>query len=297
MTAGDAIQRFYFSKQPLRGAVVHLENSFVEALNGRNYPAAVSALLGECLAASCLMSVNLKQSARLSLQARGDGSLKLLLAEATLQYPKESDDAARQSIRCVARLAEDGEISAQTLPALLGHGHLAITIEPDGGERYQGIVALEHERLGDCLQDYFLRSEQLPTLLYLAANRERAAGLLLQQMPSAAADQSASALWQEVEMLGATLARDELLTLPAETLLHRLFHQHPLSLSTPQPLSCACRCSRQRTAEVLLQIDVSERETLFDSDGEIAMDCEFCSRRYRFGREDLAQFDSESQRH
>ncbi len=292
----DVIQRFYFSGQPVRGAIVKLQNSFVESLNGHDYPPFVNALLGECLVSTLLMGVHLKHQARLSLQARGNGVVNLLMGEA--QIKSSHGELTQHSIRAVARLQsnEKNEPDEPLLPLnkLIGQGHLAITIEPDQGERYQGIVEAKKSSLSACLEDYFQQSEQLPTVMKLVTSPTIAAGLLIQRMPSSD-DRAPTNLieednaWQEISALAATASRDELLSIDNETLLYRLFHEHNVNLSPAEKISFDCSCSEQRTSQALLKIGFQEVSKLLQLDNEIVMDCEFCSARYRFTQLKLEQ--------
>lgn len=299
----DYIQRFHFHELALRGAIVKLTNSYIEALNNSCYHQAVNCMLGECLAASVLMSANFKKTARLSLQARGSGPVKLLMAETHMQrrdtpFPADAG-AIKQSIRAVAKMRDsaDGSLADAGLTSLLGNAQLAITIEPEGQERYQGIVGLEADSLDACLQNYFLRSEQLPTFIKLHASEQQAAGLLLQQIPERNShfDREAQICWEEIAVLASSIRRKELLELPAEQTLHRLFHQHPYTCSAAQPVEFACSCSAQRTGAALLQIDPREIEAILDEEGEIIMDCDFCSTRYRFNKASIEQLAAHHQ--
>jgi len=300
----DLIQRFYFAGQPFRGAIVKLQNSFVEALNGHNYPSSINALLGESLTASVLMGIHLKHNARLSLQARGDGPVKLLMAEAVIQQAIDTNEEAMQQtqqtqhkIRAVARLSEENppiiDSDSQGFQKLIGRGQLAITIEPEEGERYQGIVGADQATLSLCLESYFNQSEQLPTLFQLATSDTAAAGILLQRMPHndnyQADDKTLNSndIWDELIALTSTLTDKELLETPVEKLLFNLFHEHQVKLSPPDAIHFECSCSYQRTGAALMQISPLEIESILEADQEIVMDCEFCSARYRFNKNDI----------
>lgn len=302
MSNTDLIQRFYFSGQPFRGAIVKLQNSYVEALNGHNYPPAINALLGESLTASVLMGIHLKHNARLSLQARGDGAVKLLMAEAVIQQPTDTAESSVHKIRAVARLCEETSLTStedmQDFQKLLGPGQLAITIEPEEGERYQGIVAADQASLTLCLQAYFNQSEQLPTLFQLATSDTAAAGILLQRMPhddfvDANATGNSNDVWDELMALASTVTEKELLEEPVEKLLFNLFHEHAVKLSPPDDIDFKCSCSYQRTGGALMQINPLEIESILQADNEIVMDCEFCSARYRFSKSDLEKLGLE----
>jgi molecular chaperone Hsp33 len=300
----DLIQRFYFAGQPFRGAIVKLQNSFIEALNGHNYPAAINALLGESLTASMLMGIHLKHNARLSLQARGDGPVKLLMAEAVIQQAVDTEEAAAQhKVRAVARLTEEApqtiENHQQGFQHLLGRGQLAITIEPEEGERYQGIVGADQTTLSLCLESYFNQSEQLPTLFQLATSETGAAGILLQRMPHddhqvGENNLNSNDIWDELIALTSTLTHKELLEVPVEKLLFNLFHEHQVKLSPPDAINFECSCSYQRTGAALMQINPLEIASILEADKEIIMDCEFCSARYRFTKSDIDLLDQQS---
>lgn len=295
----DTILSFSFPDAAVRGAFVKLGNSFVESLNNHNYPSGVHQLLGECLAASTLMATHLKQPSRLTMQARGDGPLSLLMAETTLHIPlanREVHDhtSPHQTMRAFARYQQltdlPGDKSPPPLSTLLGRAQLAITLEPEEGQRYQGIVEISATRLEDCLANYFLQSEQLDTTLRLATSGDFACGLLLQRLPGEARNVSASTdAWEELAILARSISSKELTSLPGESILHRLFHQHTCRVQPHQPVAFSCTCSRQRTGRVLLQIDPREIADMLLEDGEIVMDCEFCSARYRFDQSAIDQ--------
>jgi len=160
-----------------------------------------------------------------------------------------------------------------------------MTAEAEGMDRYQGIVALEGADLAAALENYFARSEQLPTRLWLSAHSGRAAGMLLQRLPgkTAAADD-----WGRICALASTLTDAELLELPYRTLLHRLFHEERVELFAPEPLSFRCGCSRSRIEEALRAMGATEVESILAEQGEVLVECEFCNRGYRFDAVDVA---------
>jgi molecular chaperone Hsp33 len=175
---------------------------------------------------------------------------------------------------------------------------MTVTIEnPERTSRYQGIVPLSGARLTGCFEDYFARPEQLPTRLWLAATRERAAGLLLQRLPRgarAAAGEDvqlaaeADEDWSRVLHLAATLTPRELVRLPAETLLHRLFHEEDLRLYEPVPAYFQCACSRERVTGILRSLGEPEVREVLAEQGHVEVRCEFCNRAYRYDAVDVA---------
>ena len=279
MNNADFKQRFLFPETDIRGELVRLDESLEAILGTHDYPLAVQGLVGEAVAAVALLAGTLKFSGRLSLQAQGRGPVSLLLAECTHDG----------QLRALAR--HDGELdTAANIGALIGDGTMVITITPDQGRQYQGIVPLEGDTLAQCLEGYFQQSEQLPPRLWLAAGNGRAAGLMLQRLPDQVASRDANRnQWEHLEALAGTLKMEELLDLPAETVLRRLFHETPPRLPEAQPLRFGCTCSRERTENALLSLGADELKTLLDEDGEATLTCDFCLSQQHFDAVDLAE--------
>lgn len=280
MRENDFRQRFLFPESDLRGEIVHLESSLAPVLSARDYPLTVRGLVAETLAASALLSSTLKFQGRLSLQAQGSGPITLLMGECDHQG----------QLRGLAQWRDLPEAAEQpALDELLGRGRMAITIMPDQGRQYQGLVPLERATLAGCIEDYFARSEQLPTRLWLAAGNNRAAGLLLQRLPDRVAGAAQNAdMWQHLTTLADSLTLEELLDLGAETVLRRLFHETPPELAPPAPLRFACTCSRERIRTTLLSLGLAELRDILDTQGETDITCQFCGASEHFDAVDLA---------
>jgi len=279
---GDLLHRFLFERLPVRGHLVRLDASWRAAIEHHEYPRPVSDALGEAMAASVLMAGALKFEGRLSLQLEGKGPVRLMLAQCT----------HRHALRGVARHDELPRDASGG--ALFGGGQLAVTIEQqEGGERYQGVVPLDQERLADCLERYFERSEQLPTRFMLAATPGRAAGLMLQRVAIAeggTADEQAAAddAWTRIGLLAATLTPQELLETPCRQLLARLFGEDDIRLFEGTPVYFQCSCSRERVAGILQSLGDEELQSLLKERGDVEVRCEFCNRAWRFDAVDVA---------
>ena len=167
----DESRRFLFEDADIRGEIVSLDTSFGEVLAIHEYPPGVARLLGEFLAAAVLLSTNLKFEGKLVLQARSEGQIPLIMVECNHDL----------QVRGIARGVE--QAISDNNAALLRNGQLAITVDPLKGQRYQGIIALQPGPIADNLDAYFSQSEQLKSRIWLAADGQRAAGLLLQQLP------------------------------------------------------------------------------------------------------------------
>jgi molecular chaperone Hsp33 len=288
MSAGDLLHRFLFERLPVRGHLVRLDASWRAAIEHHEYPRAVSDALGEAMAASVLMAGSLKFEGRLSLQFEGPGPVRLLLAQCS----------HRHAIRGVAR--HDELPAGGAGPAgLFGGGQLAVTIEQaEGGDRYQGVVPLDQGRLAAGLEQYFERSEQLPSRLVLTATTDRAAGLLLQRVAGGdrgtpAAQAQADDAWRRIGLLAATLSTAELLDTPGDELLRRLFGEDDIRLFEGTPVYFQCSCSRERVTGILQALGAEEVHALLRERGDVEVRCEFCNRAWCFDAVDVGGLFSE----
>ena len=276
----DHKQRFLFPDSDIRGELVQVESSVSRILEGHSYPLPVQGLIGEAVAAVALLASTLKFKGRLALQAQGKGPVSLLLAEC-------SHDG---ELRALARHSDGQDWSHGDIQTLIGEGTMVITITPDQGRQYQGIVPLSGDTLAECLQGYFQQSEQLPTSLWLASGNNRAAGLLLQRLPNQLATTDGNnQMWEHLDALASTLQMEELLNLDDQTILHRLFHDTPPQLPDAQPLQFGCTCSRDRNHNALISLGNQELQQLLDEDGEVTLTCDFCRHQEHFDAVDLAE--------
>lgn len=276
----DFIQRFHFSDSPVRGEIVQLADTVAAIMERHAYPERVQSLLGEAVAAAVLLASTLKFEGSLILQVRGDGPLETLMVECNNHL----------EVRAIAQVGErwSEETAQWSLSALFGNGQLAITIDPDQGERYQGIVPLGDSTLAACLEHYFAQSEQLPTRLWLAAGEDAAAGLLLQVLPGHDQGEDAD-IWPRLQQLTDTVTGDELLDLPASELLYRLYHEEQVELHEATDVCFHCNCSRERTERVLISLGEAELNDILAEQGAIDITCQFCNQEYRFDAIDVAQ--------
>lgn len=292
MADNDLLHRFIFDDCDVRGEIVTLGDSYRQVMRNNDYAPAVQRLLGEFLAAASLLSGTLKFNGLISIQGRGEGPLSMVMAECT----------HHRDLRGIARLNPEfaeSDIVGDSLSDLLGRGIIAITIEPEQGERYQGLVPMESEHLAGCLEHYFYQSEQLKTRLWFAAGEERATGFLLQALPRQVnSDEEANRdQWETLCTLADTLSDEELLGLDHPTLLHRLFHEQPLRLFEPAQLKFACSCSRDRSANALLSLGREEVEQLLVERGHIDIDCQFCNSHYSFDTKDVRELLGDNRLH
>lgn len=269
----DTVTRFLIPAATARGGVVRLEATYAEVLSRHRYPPRLSILLGELLAATALLATSLKFRGSLIVQLSGRAALKLLVVEC--------DDELQ--MRAMAQW--HGEIDADADLARLTAGdttaRLVITLDPrDGGQVYQGIVAVEAGSIATLIEHYLASSEQLESRLWLAADGTRAGGLLLQRLPASGASDDEQ--WNTAEATGATVRAGELLSLPVGTLLNRLWHEFEVRVFAARDARFHCPCTEERVAGALRLLGRAEVDSILAEQGSVAVTCEFCNREYRF---------------
>lgn len=273
----DQLQRFLFDDFEIRGEIAQAHGAFQECIDNHDYPEAIANVIGELLIATSLLTATLKFEGKIAVQIQGDGPLSMAVINANQGL----------EIRGTARY--EGNTKGLSFLELIGKGTLMITISPEGGEPYQGIVALEKDSLAACLEDYFVQSEQLATKISLFANSKaspvQAAGLLIQTLP--ASTDSHEENFAHVCALAGTIKAEEIYTLNSEELLFRLYHQEQVRLFETQPITFKCGCSQERCLSSLASLAPGEIAEILEEQESIDMRCEYCATTYSFKEQDL----------
>jgi molecular chaperone Hsp33 len=281
MNNKDKLQRFLFEKSSVRGEIVHLNQSFKEILSRHGYPKIIQKLLGEALVLTSLLTAIIKFKGRLTLQFQSQSGLKLLLVQCNEQL----------HLRGLAQW--EGELNEEELLTNLKKGVLVIIMDPDSStQRYQGIVAWQGNSLAESIEGYFRDSEQLQTRIWLAIDEDKAAGLLLQMMPSeeAHSQPSAQTAWEDLTILTDTVKAEELLNLDTTLLLHRLYNQNEeeLRLFESVDVMFQCTCSAKRGENAILLLGEAEVQEELNEKQVIVVKCDFCNKEFIFDRVDVA---------
>ena len=270
----NTVQRCLFDDLDIRGAVVHLGTVWQQLLTDRDYPAPVVELLGQMSITTLLLADNLKQPGRLTIQLRGDGPVTLLVIDC--------DEAL--NLRCMAQHGEN--IEAASLIDLLGKGQLMISLDmPSMREPYQSIVPIVGNSIAEVFEHYLTHSEQLASRFFLTASTSGAAGLFVQRMPSA--EQRDADGWARIEALASTVKPEELLDLPTENLLTRLFHQETVRLFDARPVTNIVPENREKIGTMLLSLGREEVYGVLKERGAITIRDDLGNREYRFEKADI----------
>ena len=279
-----------FENSLVRGELIEISDAWQQVQARRSYPSAVSAMLGEMMAAAALLSANLKFDGTIIMQIHGDGPVALLVVEC---------DAALR-LRATAKISKDVKISEhaglQQLVNANGEGRFAITLDPadkkPGQQAYQGIVALEGESVATVIENYMMRSEQLDTRLWLAADDKVARGLLLQKLPDDGGKIAATAdgdIWNRTVTLASTLNQQELLSTDIMTLLQRLYWEETVRVFDPRHPIFHCGCSREKVGNMLKLLGREEIDSALADLGKLDINCDFCGQDYLFDPVDCMQ--------
>lgn len=314
----DRILPFQIEELDVRGRVVRLGPAIDRVIERHAYPPAVSKVLGEAVALTVLLGSALKIDGRFQLQTQSDGPIGMLVV----------DFEAPDKVRACARFDAERVPERGSTGALLGQGHMALTIDQGPQmSRYQGVVALEGGSLEDAAHAYFRQSEQIPTRVRLAVAETlsagdgagpnhtwRAGGLLVQFLPEAPermrlpdldpgdapegaafSETEEDDAWVEAQSLVGTVEDHELIdpTLAPERLLIRLFNEREIRVFESRGVREACRCSRDRVLGMLKSFSADERRDMLTDDGSIEVTCDFCSTRYTFSAEQVTALEEQ----
>ena len=276
MPNSDTLQRFLFDHAPIRGEMVHLQQTYETIIQQHPYPPAVKTLLGEAMLACVLLTASLKYEGDVSLQFQGDQRLSLLLVQCDHQL----------QVRALAKYQEHADIDYL---AAFAHGKMVLNFTPyNQTQTYQSIVPLQSQSMAENLMYYFAQSEQLATQVVLAVEGNHAAGMMLQLMPDQESLQREQ-FWEYAVQLGQTMTAKELLTLDNATILHRLYHETDVRLFEARQVCFRCRCNEEKMQQALMMLGEADVKALLEEhDGKANVQCDFCNQHYVFDAIDVA---------
>jgi molecular chaperone Hsp33 len=295
ITGQDTLQKFIFDNAAVRGELIDISATWREVLARHAYPAPVKKVLGQMTAAAALLSANLKFNGSIIMQIHGDGPVSLLVVECD----------ADLRLRATAKLAADEVVADDASLASLvnahGKGRFVITLDPldkvPGQQPYQGIVPLDGGDVATVIENYMLRSEQLDTKLWLAADDNVSRGLLLQKLPhhggkadaTPLSEEDALETWNRAVILGSTLKEEELLSTGIDVLIQRLFWEETIRVFDPLHPQFHCSCTREKVGNMLKMLGRDEVESVIAEHGKVAVNCDFCGQHYEYDPVDCAQ--------
>lgn len=266
----DTLMPFSLENRAVRGQLVRLDESFKAIIEQHHYPEALREHLGETLVVAVLLMGQLKMEGQITVQFDSrEGPIKMLVAKCN----------HRLEIRALAQF--DPGLTQDNLHKAFSNGRLVVTLEFDNQAKpYQSIIALNGGSVARAMEGYFMQSEQLPTRIILASKEDAVAGFLLQQIPEGAAEED----WEHALIFANTLKAEELLSLPYEDLLKRLYHEDPVRVYPERPVSFKCPCSEERMQMAVKAMGPDEAFDVLAENQAIVVTCEYCNNEYAFGR-------------
>jgi molecular chaperone Hsp33 len=275
MIGSDLVRRFNLERHPIRGHAMRISGAWRKLREHQDYPPAVQQLLGEAIGAVVLLAATLKFNGTITLQLQGKGLVNLLVAQCTHDF----------KVRGMAR--HDTIEAEPEFRSLAGEGTIVVTVEAtDRASSYQGVVPITGDSLAECLEAYFVQSEQLPTRVSLAASAIAVSGMLVQRIPGEggkAVDPAAlESAWMKADHAMAALSPAELLEDDVEQRLVRMFGDDEVRVFGGSEVTFECRCSRERVANVLRSLGVDEVRGVIAEQGAVTVTCEFCQKPYKF---------------
>lgn len=295
----DQLKKYLTEDRSVRIQAVRLDATWKAVQANHDSPPAITHLLGELVAASTLLAANIKFDGSLVLQIQGDGPIALLVVECRNDL----------SLRATVKMREGHEVPSDgNMQSLLnpgGNGRFIVVLDPQrklpGQQAYQGIVPLQGDTVAEALQHYMKASEQLDTRLWLAADADHAAGMLIQRLPyhggsdaPVLTEQNAAETWDRACALAGTIKHDELLATDIDTLIHRLFWEETLVAFDPLSVRWHCPCTRERVASMLRTLGQEEINSVLAERGQVDVSCDFCGKPYKFDSVDCATLFSSS---
>lgn len=291
----DQLKKYLFEDGSVRVQAVRLHETWLQAQEHQQYPPAVRRLLGELMAAAALLAANIKFEGSLVLQIQGSGPVALLVVDC------QSDLSMRATVKIREGQDVPDDATMQSLLNTNDEGRFIVVLDPrrkvPGQQAYQGIVPLEGETVAEALQHYMKASEQLDTRLWLQANEQYAAGLLIQSLPDHGGKVSAADAANTLEraiVLADTLKSDELLQTDIDTVIHRLYWEDTLIAFEPGAVRWHCPCTRERVASMLRTLGEPELNDILAERGTVHITCDFCGKPYEFDAVDCSGLFSEN---
>jgi molecular chaperone Hsp33 len=246
-----------------------------------------------------LLSATLSGEGILTLQAKGDGPVRLMvvdvMAGGVMRGYAQVDEAALK--KALGRTKK-----MPSLSKIMGKGYLAVTLDQGGEEqRYQGIVELKGDTLSEAFKGYFVQSQQGEIAVHVAVSAPdkkhkawRAGGIIIERMPleggkdSEFTREEQDDLWRRTGLFMRTLKDEEMLSsaITPQNLLYRLFNEDGVWVYKLQPLKAGCRCSRERVKMVLKSLPKAELLAALDND-KLTIHCQFCNKKEVFRKADI----------
>ncbi len=271
----DYIQGFLIEDWHVRGHIVRLSNTLQSIMLQHAYPKSLGQFLGDVLTATCLMTSTIKFEGDLTLQMQSDGVLDMLVAKCNHLF----------HLRGLARW--DVSALPNELNTAIGEGQVLVTIsQQDSAKNYQSIIDIVDGSIAKSLQNYFLRSEQIPSLIWLKSQEDEAYGVLVQALPNDQQQEN----WQHAKSLWEKFDINELAQQSNEALFKDLSEIVDVRVFAEKPVKFQCHCNEERMEKALQTVGYDEINDILEEKQTVVLTCEYCSREFSYNREQVQLF-------
>lgn len=282
MTTQDSIQGFIFENLDIRGQIVHLTNSYTEILQQHPYPPVIQKLLGETLLAAVLLTGVLKFEGLLTIQFYGEGPIRLLAASCDNQF----------NVRGLSQF--DEKVHESELEGSFGKGKLVITIAAKNlAKPYQSIIPIQHTSISDCLENYFMQSEQLFSKFKFVVTAHQASGILFQALPTTNPNMQQT-IKQSAKDLYDHVSTESLLLSDNEALLLSLDAENEIRVFEHRAVQFKCSCNLEKMRQVIKMMGEVEAKSILSTNKNIEVCCEYCNAKHYFEKADVSEIFSNS---
>ncbi len=271
----NTIRRFLFKDLNIRGQHLSINQTWQAMVQDRGYTRQVRQLFGELSAMAIMLANGIKHQGKLTLQYQGDGVVSLLLVEVT------HDMKLRGMIRSNGTIKED-----DNLDTVLGEGQMVATLyNTQTDHSFQSLIPRNPLGLISTFEDYFSQSEQLDSKLWVSSTKDNLSAMLIQKMPEIKNNDEEG--WIRITALASTITNQELCSLDAEQLLHRLFHEETVQLFEQDQVDYECQQDRRRFEKIIFDLGEEDARNLLEERGEISIHNEVCNEHLFFNEQDL----------
>ena len=248
----------------------------------------MTAALGRSLTVTSLMGSLLKDKTdTLSLQIKGDGPAGTILCVSNY----------RGDVRGYAE-NPDAELPPNDHGKLdvggaVGQGTLCIIRDFGTGEPYVGISQLVSGEIAEDISEYFVTSEQTPTVCALGvrANTDNsckaAGGFLLQLLPGAddaiipTLEKNIAALGSVSKLIEVGRTPEEIIAMVLEGIEYDLFDSYEIEYQ--------CTCNRDKYLRALISLNQADMDELAESGEPVETECRFCHTKYSFEIDEILE--------
>ncbi len=261
----------------------------VEEAHRRHHTSATaSAALGRVLTAALMMGSDLKGEAdALTLRVNGDGPAGSIVATV---------DAAGNGRALISSPQADlPSLSPGKLDVggLVGkNGYLEVITDLGLRQPFTGRVNLVSGEIAEDLAQYYLQSEQIPSLVSLGVLVDRdlsiksAGGLIIQALPGLRDDEILELIEKNVMGMG-PISEAINVSESLEEVLAQVMYGIPYYQIEERALAFKCKCSSERLAIILSSLTKEELADIHEANGRLEVTCNFCNQAYSFSLEEI----------